>query len=111
MATKQTTKTSAKTESIQIELIYALPNQQQLIQLEVVPDCSVKQAILQSGILEQYPEIDLENNKVGIFSQVCQLSDTLRDGDRIEIYRPLIIDPKEARKRRAEKKAKQKNKG
>ncbi|MDQ7049399.1 MAG: RnfH family protein [Enterobacterales bacterium] len=86
---------------IQIELIYALAHKQKLINLNIAADASVEQAIEQSEILKDYPEIDLQINKVGIFSRVCQLSDGLHDGDRIEIYRPLIIDPKEARKKRA----------
>jgi len=86
---------------IQIELIYALPQNQTLINLSIQSDATVEQAIEQSGILKDYPEIDLQTNKVGIFSKVCQLSDGLHPGDRIEIYRALIIDPKEARKKRA----------
>ena len=54
-------------------------------------------------MLEQFPEIDLKATKVGIWSRVVKLRDRLTDGDRIEIYRPLIADPKEIRKRRAEK--------
>ena len=87
--------------NLQIEVIYALPEEQKLYQLEVSEDTTVHQAIEQSGILKDYPMIDLEQSKVGIFSKVCQLSDSLNNYDRIEIYRPLIIDPKEARKKRA----------
>lgn len=84
-----------------IELIYALPNEQNIICIKVQDDCNVEQAINQSGILQRYPEIDLNKVKVGIFSKVCKLTDDLYEGDRIEIYRPLIIDPKDARKNRA----------
>ena len=63
----------------------------------------VEEAIQASNVLEQFPEIDLKATKVGIWSRVVKLRDTLTDGDRIEIYRPLIADPKEIRKRRAEK--------
>ncbi|MGX5202747.1 RnfH family protein [Aliikangiella sp. IMCC44632] len=84
-------------KNIPIELIYALPNEQDLLTIEVPADSTVEQAIGLSGILQRYPEIDLQKNKVGIFSKVCKLTDPLQAGDRIEIYRPLIADPKEAR--------------
>ncbi len=90
-------------DSINIEVIYAKKDEQKLFCLRVNSDTNVETAIHQSGILELYPEIDLAINKVGIFSKSCKLSDSLYDNDRIEIYRPLIIDPKEARKQRAEK--------
>lgn len=63
---------------------------------------SVQNVILQSGVLEKYTEIDLRENKVGIFSRTVELTDLVEDGDRIEIYRPLIADPKEMRRKRAE---------
>jgi len=91
-------------EKITIELIYALPQKQQLFEIQVESKTTVSEAIEISGILQQYLEIDLVNNKVGIFGKACQLTDSLCDGDRIEIYRPLIADPKEARKKRALKK-------
>jgi len=88
-------------EKLFIELIYPTPKEQKLLALKVVQDITVEQAINQSDILQLYPEIDLSINKVGIFGKACKLSDKLADGDRIEIYRPLVIDPKEARKNRA----------
>lgn len=88
---------------ITIEVAYALPEQQTLLQFEVEDSCQVQQAIEQSGILQRHTDIDLTKNKVGIWSKVCKLNASLKDGDRIEIYRPLIADPKEVRKRRAEK--------
>lgn len=88
-------------EILNIELIYPLPNEQKIITISIPSPCTVNQAIIQSNILSQYPEIDLSKQKVGIFSQVCALSTLLHNDDRIEIYRPLIIDPKEARKNRA----------
>ena len=91
---------------ILVELIYALPHEQKILTIEVSSDCDIQNAIIQSNILELYPEIDLKVNRVGVFSKVSKLTDTLRDGDRIEIYRPLIIDPKEARKARALKQKK-----
>jgi putative ubiquitin-RnfH superfamily antitoxin RatB of RatAB toxin-antitoxin module len=89
-----------KMPHINIEIVYATPLNQLVIPLEILEPCTVEQAILQSGILQQYPEIQLENNKVGIFSKVVPLSTLLKDCDRVEIYRPLIIDPKQARLRR-----------
>lgn len=91
---------------ISIELIYALPNEQKLLSITVDNGTSVEQAIEQSGILSLYPEIDLSTTKVGIFSKACKLTDTLREGDRIEIYRPLIADPKEMRRKKAQEKKK-----
>lgn len=88
---------------IKVEVCYALPDKQTLLSLEVNSGDTIQSIIKQSGILELYPEIDLEENKVGIFSKLSKLSDTLHDGDRIEIYRPLIADPKEVRKQRAQK--------
>jgi len=86
---------------ITIELIYALPDEQELITMQVEDGTSIEDAIHASGILEKYPQIDLAKNKVGIFSKVSKMDTPLREGDRIEIYRPLIADPKEVRKRKA----------
>jgi hypothetical protein len=88
-------------KTITVEVVYALPDQQTLLTVNAEDGCEVKQVILQSGILEQYPEIDLDKNKVGIFSKVTKLTQAVRDKDRIEIYRELIADPKEVRKKRA----------
>lgn len=90
-------------EQITIEVAYALPHKQTLLQLDVAPETTVEAAIALSGILSSYPEISLDKNKVGIWSKNVKLHQTLKHGDRIEIYRPLIADPKEVRKRRAEK--------
>ena len=89
--------------AIHIEVAYALPTKQTLIELAMQEGATVQDAINAAKILELYPEIDLKKNKVGIWSKVAKLTDTLKDGDRIEIYRKLIADPKEVRKRRAEK--------
>ena len=88
-------------DSITIELIYALPEEQTLLTISVKKGTTIEEAIYQSGILEKYPEISLGDSKVGIFSKVTPLSEKLRDGDRIEIYRPLIADPKEMRRKKA----------
>lgn len=90
--------------SINIEIIYPLPDEQKLLTLAVKSGSTIEQAIHKSGILELYPEIDLNENKVGIFSKASPLETELREGDRIEIYRPLIADPKEVRRQKALKK-------
>ncbi|MDJ0740529.1 MAG: RnfH family protein [Gammaproteobacteria bacterium] len=86
---------------ITVEVVFAKPGEQVLEQLRVPADATVEAAIRRSGILERFPEIDLGANKVGIFGKATKLGEGLHDGDRIEIYRPLIADPKEARKKRA----------
>lgn len=88
---------------IKIEIAYATPEQQTLLELDVPDNVDVEQAIKMSGILNTHKDIDLSVNKVGIWSRTCKLEQKLNAGDRIEIYRPLIADPKEVRKRRAEK--------
>lgn len=90
-----------KEPNIRIEVAYALPKQQVLLQLDVPPGTTVESAILHSGVLAKFPDIDLARNKVGVFSKVVTLDTPLRDRDRIEIYRPLIADPKEIRRQRA----------
>jgi putative ubiquitin-RnfH superfamily antitoxin RatB of RatAB toxin-antitoxin module len=91
----------ASVESISVEVAYALPDRQLVLKLEVPAEASLEQAIHASGILEQFPEIDLGSNKVGVFGKLAKLNDRLQPGDRVEIYRPLIADPKEVRKKRA----------
>ncbi len=86
-----------------IEVVFALPDKQSLLEVVIEEGTSVEQAIQKSGILKRFPEIDLSKHKVGIWNRTCKLNDNPRDGDRIEIYRPLIADPKEVRRRRAEK--------
>lgn len=88
---------------LEIEVAYALPNKQEILTVTVDPGTTVQQAIEASGICHFFEDIDLEKNPVGIWSKATKLTAELRDGDRIEIYRPLIADPKEVRKRRAEK--------
>jgi uncharacterized protein len=87
---------------IMVEVAYALPNQQLIIPVQVAPEANVEAAIRKSGILNKFPEIDLEVNQIGIFSKLSKLDAPLRNLDRIEIYRALIADPKEVRKQRAE---------
>jgi len=91
----------ANAETIPVEVVYALPDRQVVLALEMVADATIADVITQSGILEKFPEIDLGNNKVGVFGKLGKLTDTLHAGDRVEIYRPLIADPKQVRKQRA----------
>lgn len=88
--------------AIRVEVVYALPAVQTLKRVALTEGASVEEAIRASGLLEIYPEIDLTKNKVGIFSKLVKLNETVRDRDRVEIYRPLIADPKEVRRKRAE---------
>lgn len=85
----------------QAEVAYATPERQLILKVDGTPGMSVREAIASSGILEQFPEIDLAVNKVGVFGKGTTLEAELAPGDRVEIYRPLIADPKVARKRRA----------
>lgn len=89
-------------EKIQVEVVYALPNEQQLLKLKVPAGTTVSDAVRLSGLAEKYAEIDLEKGKFGIFGKLSKPDTVLREKDRVEIYRPLIADPKEVRRRRAE---------
>jgi len=101
----------ASIEKIFIEVIYALPEEQELITLDVEQGTTAEQAVKLSGVLEKFPEIDLAKNKLGIFGKAVKADEVLRDKDRVEIYRPLIADPKESRRKRAEKKEAKTTKG
>ena len=89
------------TEYLKISVAYVGTDGQALRALEVRTGTSVREAIEQCGVLDQFPEIDLESNKVGVFGKLAKPDQAVEEGDRIEIYRPLIADPKTARKRRA----------
>ncbi|WAH51808.1 RnfH family protein [Pseudescherichia vulneris] len=88
---------------IRVEVAYALPEKQYLQRVTLSEGATVEEAINASGLLELRSDIDLAKNKVGIFSRPAKLADAVQDGDRVEIYRPLIADPKELRRKRAEK--------
>jgi uncharacterized protein len=88
-------------KEITVEVAYALPERQALVTLVSPVGTTVGEAIEQSGLLPQFPEIDLKLNKVGIFGKIVALTTVLRDGDRVEIYRPLTADPKAIRRLRA----------
>ena len=88
---------------IRVEVAYARPDAQRLITVMLPEESTALDAIRESGIVTIFPELDLEKQSIGIFSQVIAEPGVhrLRDGDRVEIYRPLEIDPKEARAKRA----------
>ncbi len=88
-------------DSIQIEVAYARPERQDVIRLTLPAGSTVVQAIEASGLPQRYPEIDLAKTKVGVFGKLSRMDTVLRERDRVEIYRPLIADPKEVRKQRA----------
>jgi uncharacterized protein len=90
-----------KSKTIQVEVAYARSDIQVIIPVAVEEGASLDIAIKRSGILERFPEIDLEKSKVGIFGKLSKQDTPLRAKDRVEIYRPLIADPKEVRKKRA----------
>lgn len=87
---------------IAVEVVYGTDAVQKLVKLQVTSTCTVDGAIRQSKITEQFPEIDLTSTKVGVWGDVCRMTDLLKPGDRVEIYRPLQIDPKDARRRRSQ---------
>ncbi len=87
--------------AMNIEVAYALEEKQTLLTLVVDEGATLKQAIELSGILDIYPQIDLSKDKTGVFGKIVKLNTVLRDKDRVEIYRPLIADPKKVRSERA----------
>lgn len=93
---------AAEAGRIHVEVAYARPDQQVVLALEVEAGTTVQQAVERSGLLESFPEIELgTRNKLGVFGKLTKADAALRDGDRVEVYRPLIADPKEVRRRRA----------
>ncbi len=89
-------------DQIEVEVVYALPHEQTLFKVKLPKGSTVAEAIQRSGVLEKHPEIDVAKNKLGIFGKLAKADAPLRDKDRVEIYRPLIADPKEIRRPRAE---------
>jgi uncharacterized protein len=87
---------------IRVEVAYALPQRQALVELIVPAGTTVLEAIERSGLVREFPEIDLKRNKVGIFGKIVTLTTVLRERDRVEIYRALVADPKAIRRLRAE---------
>lgn len=88
-------------ESINVEVAYALPEKQVIRAVNVDAGTTLGAAIVQSGIMMDFPDLELEDAKVGIFGKVATMTTVLSNGDRVEIYRPLIADPKEVRRKRA----------
>lgn len=90
---------------LHVQLCYAAPLREYFREIAVAPGTTIEQAIIQSGVLQDIPGIDLATQPVGIFGKKRPLDTVLREFDRIEIYRPLIADPKDSRRRRSEKRA------
>jgi putative ubiquitin-RnfH superfamily antitoxin RatB of RatAB toxin-antitoxin module len=93
-------------QTIRVEVVLAMPDSQELVTLEVAGGSTVGEAIAQSGLPEMIEGFELNPDMVGVFGQKVKLDQTLQDGDRVELYRPLIADPKEVRRQRAVKQAK-----
>ena len=93
----------SKDDTIRVEVVYALPHKQTIIALEVQVGATAMEAAQRSGIASEFAEVDLDNATFGIFGQLVAPRQLLRNGDRVEIYRPLIADPKEVRKARAQR--------
>lgn len=91
----------SNTSQITVEVAYALPHEQLIIPMRVNAGCTAEEAVKQSGILDKFPEINLSENKLGIFGKLTKHDTALRHLDRVEIYRELIADPKAVRKQRA----------
>jgi putative ubiquitin-RnfH superfamily antitoxin RatB of RatAB toxin-antitoxin module len=86
---------------LSVEVVYALPEGEDAVRLELAPGATALDAVRASGLLERHPEIDLARQRIGIYGRVVDPQALLRDADRVELYRPLMVEPKEARRRRA----------
>ena len=86
---------------IPVEIAYALPDKQEIVMLEVEPGTTASQAVASSGINRHFPELVLAGAKLGVFGKAVKADYILHAGDRVEVYRPLIADPKDVRKKRA----------
>jgi uncharacterized protein len=91
-------------ELIRVEVVFGTARNQSLIELQVPRGTTLVEAIRLSGVVDQFPEIDIVNSRKGIFGRIAGNDRVLEDHDRVEIYRPLLVDPMEARRRRAGKK-------
>ena len=96
---------------IMVEVAYALAERQVILSIEIEAGSTAEQAVQQSGVLNTFPDIDLGKNKLGIFGKLAKKDAILKSGDRIEIYRPLIADPKEVRRKREQEGKKMKKGG
>jgi putative ubiquitin-RnfH superfamily antitoxin RatB of RatAB toxin-antitoxin module len=88
-------------DSINVEVAYARPEKQVILPVNVEAGTTIGGAIVQSGLMVEFPDLDIEHAEVGIFGKVMPMTTVLSDGDRVELYRPLIADPKEVRRQRA----------
>jgi len=86
---------------IQVEVVYGRQDRQKVVAVTLNEGATLREAVERSGLLAEFPEIDLEKNKLGIWNKLAKPDAVVRDKDRLEIYRPLIADPKEVRKQRA----------
>ena len=89
----------AEQETIRVEVVYAIPENQLVLPVSLPSGATIDDAIAASGIAKRVPDLDLATSKVGIYGKVSKLDQVLRDGDRVEVYRPLIADPKAAKKK------------
>ena len=90
-----------ESNKIPVEVAFALPDKQEIIMLEVLPGTTAREAVLQSNINRHFPDLQLDAGKLGVFGKAVKDDQVLQAGDRVEIYRPLIADPKDNRKKRA----------
>lgn len=97
----ETGNAAESADLLHIEVAYALPERQDIVSLRLPPGSTVRQAVEASGLLARHPQIDLARNKLGIYARLVTSETPLRDRDRVEIYRPLLADPKEVRRQRA----------
>ncbi len=88
-------------DSIRVEVVFAMPMRQKLVSLEVAAGTTLAEAITQSGITEMFEDFEFDPDRVGIFGHKAKPGQILHNGDRVEVYRPLIADPKEERRKRA----------
>jgi len=88
---------------LRVEVVYALRDRQVPLTLEVEPGTTARVAVERSGILQRHPEVDLARTRLGVFGRAVSSGTPLRDGDRVEIYRPLIANPRQARRERAQR--------
>jgi len=86
---------------VNVEVVYATPEEQKIITLELLENSTVHDAVVKSALQESYPEIQPGKSAVGIYGERVEYETVLKDGDRVEIYRPLMVDPMEARRLRA----------
>jgi putative ubiquitin-RnfH superfamily antitoxin RatB of RatAB toxin-antitoxin module len=93
-------------ETFEVQVVYALPDRQRVVTLRAAHGATVGETILSSGLPAEFPEISLPEAKVGIFGRRVETSQLVRSGDRIEIYRPLVADPKVVRRERAARRKK-----